>query len=277
MPPMLIAAVCLCLSPSADSKAPIGAQVTDLVLPEVVSGKPWRLAEQARGAKATVVAFIDSSCPVCQNHLSGLNKLKLEFEEKGLQLVGINSHPADTVEEAAQHALRAKLKFPVLRDEGGAWARKLAVDRLPCVLVLDPGYVVRYRGRIDDQFAPGVARSKPTTRDLQDAVTAVLDNRQIARAKLPERASGTGPVHPHAMTVSAVTWFNSGSNGPGRRSWPRRFATVCIANRKVTSAAADMTARMIKRVRFWDPARDSGVSSVMKRLRGTKNGCMETG
>ena len=207
MTPTLIAAVCLFLSPCAETKAPLGAQLTDLVLPEVVSGKTWRLADKARGAKATVIAFIDSSCPVCQNHLAGLNKLKLEFEEKGLQLVGINSHPADTLEEAAQHALRAKLKFPVLRDEGGAWARKLAVDRLPCVLVLDQGFVVRYRGRIDDQFAPGVARSKPTTRDLLDAVTAVLDNRQVARSwtdtmgcLLTFPAQRPGPVAANAPT-----------------------------------------------------------------------------
>ena len=207
MTPTLIAAVCLFLSPCAETKAPLGAQLTDLMLPEVVSGKPWRLADKARGAKATVLAFIDSSCPVCQNHLAGLNKLKLEFEEKGLQLVGINSHPADTLEEAAQHALRAKLKFPVLRDECGVWARKLAVDRLPCVLVLDQGFVVRYRGRIDDQFAPGVARSKPTTRDLLDAVTAVLDNRQVARSwtdtlgcLLTFPAQRPGPVAANAPT-----------------------------------------------------------------------------
>jgi hypothetical protein len=66
MTPTLIAAVCLFLGPCAETKAPLGAQLTDLVLPEVVSGKPWRLADKARGAKATVLAFIDSSCPVCQ-------------------------------------------------------------------------------------------------------------------------------------------------------------------------------------------------------------------
>ena len=165
---------------SGDSKAPLGAHLAELVLPEAVTGKPWNLATEMRGAKATVLAFIDSACPVCQNHLAGLNRLKADFAEKGLKVVGVYSHPGDTIAEVADHARKMKLAFPALRDEGGKWAQRLAVDRIPCVLVLDQGLIVRYRGRIDDQYAPGVARAKPTRRDLREAVEEVLGNKAVS-------------------------------------------------------------------------------------------------
>ena len=165
---------------SADSKAPLGAHLAELVLPEAVTGKPWNLATEMRGAKATVVAFIDSACPVCQNHLAGLNRLKADLGEKGLKVVGIYSHPGDTIAGVGEHAPKRRLAFPVLRDDGGKWAHRLAVDRIPCVLVLDQGLIVRYRGRIDDQYAPGVARAKPSRRDLREAVDEVLGNRAVS-------------------------------------------------------------------------------------------------
>lgn len=252
MSPVLFAAVWLCLTPSLETKAPLGAQVTDLVLPEIATGKPWRLAERARtaNAKATVVAFIDSSCPVCQNHLAGLNKLTLEFEEKGLHLVGIYSHPGDTVKVAEQHARRAQLKFPVLRDDGGVWARKLAVDRIPCVLVLDPGLVVRYRGRIDDQFAPGVARSKPSTRDLRDAVAAVLDNRAVARPWTETLGCLlTYPVQ-RAVVADAPTW-NRDVAGIIQRACqdchrPGEAAPFSLLAHEEAAAWADMIREVVK-------------------------------
>lgn len=179
MTPVLFA-VLVSLAVSADPKAPLGAHLADLVLPEAVTGKPFKLAAETRGARATVLAFIDTSCPVCQNHLAGLNKLMAELGAKDLRVAGIYSHPGDTTAEVAAHARKMKLAFPVVRDEGGKWSRRLAVDRIPCVLVLDQGLIVRYRGRIDDQFAPGVARAKPTRRDLREAIDEVLGNQPVS-------------------------------------------------------------------------------------------------
>ena len=102
----------------AVADASLNAVDTSMMLPEAVTGKPWNLATEMRGAKATVLAFIDSACPVCQNHLAGLNRLKADFAEKGLKVVGVYSHPGDTIAEVADHARKMKLAFPVLRDDG---------------------------------------------------------------------------------------------------------------------------------------------------------------
>jgi len=201
----LLAAI-LALSLSADAKAPLGAHLADLVLPDAISGKPWALANETRGAKAIVLAFIDSSCPVSQNHLPGLNRLKAEHGDKGLRVVGIYCHPGDTIAEAGQHAAKVKLAFPVLHDEGGKWARKLAVDRVPCAMVLDQGLIVRYRGRIDDQFAPGVSRSKPTRRDLRDALDEVLANKPVTTPWTQTLGCLLSHPEPRPARADGPTW-----------------------------------------------------------------------
>ncbi|MBY0456299.1 MAG: hypothetical protein K2V38_03070, partial [Gemmataceae bacterium] len=51
---------------AADPPAPVGAKVADFTLPEPLAGKDWALADNTRGATATVVAFVALDCPVCR-------------------------------------------------------------------------------------------------------------------------------------------------------------------------------------------------------------------
>ena len=55
------------------------------------------------------------------------------------------------------------LTFPYLKDADGRVAESFGATRTPQAFVLDPARRVRYRGRIDDQYAPGGKnRGKPT-------------------------------------------------------------------------------------------------------------------
>ncbi|MDA1054610.1 MAG: hypothetical protein O3C40_29615 [Planctomycetota bacterium] len=49
----------------------------------------------------------------------------------------------------------------------------LHASTLRISFVLDASGIVRYQGRIDDQYEPGISRAEPTKHDLHDAIEAL--------------------------------------------------------------------------------------------------------
>lgn len=165
-----------------------------LLLPLVASASPHlpplldtagqvHRAGEGRGTKATVVVFLNPTCPLCQRYAPTLNKLA-DGKEKGVEFYGVVSHPSVTFAEAAKYAKEYKLNFPVLFDHAAAVAVHLKPTAVPEAFVLDAAGEVKYRGRIDDWYEkPARPRDKPTTHDLEDAVAAVLAGKAPAEAK----------------------------------------------------------------------------------------------
>jgi peroxiredoxin len=164
---------------AADPPAPLGAKVADFTRTDATTGKPWALAEGTRGAKATVVVFLNTGCPVGNASARKLAAFHKRYAGEGVAFVAVNSHTLDTAAAVAAHAKELALPFPVLKDDGTALADRFAVDRVPTAFVLDAGRAVRYVGRVDDQDAPGVHKPKATTRELGNAIDAVLDGREV--------------------------------------------------------------------------------------------------
>jgi peroxiredoxin len=191
---------------AADPPAPVGSKVADFALPDPLAGKDWSLAADARGAKATVVVFTAAGCPVCGAYWPRLVELHKRYAPEGVAFVAVNSMGLDSADDVAKAAKELKLPFPYLKDDGTKLADRLAVERVPSAVVLDADRAVRYAGRIDDQFAPGVQRDKPTTRELGAALDAVLGGREVkapfaaaagcklTRAKKP-RAGADAPTY----------------------------------------------------------------------------------
>lgn len=170
----------------ADPHPPVGSKVADFTLSEPSTGKKWSLADHARDAKATVIVFTSTACPVCNGYTLRLSELAKKHAADKVTWVGIASHPADDADTVAKHARTAELPFPLLKDDGTTLADKLQVERVPTVLVLDAGRTVRYAGRIDDQLAPNVQKAKATTAELADALAAVLKGEDV---KVPHTAA----------------------------------------------------------------------------------------
>src|SRR5579864_772360 len=137
------------------------------------AGKPWALEAQKKH-KATVVIFLGTQCPVNNAYAPKLGELYKEYAGKGVQFIAINSNAHDTVETIAEHAKKYAIPFPVLRDEQHVGADRFGAERTPEAFVLDDKLMVRYRGRIDDQFGVGFQRPAPTRRDLAEALDEVL-------------------------------------------------------------------------------------------------------
>src|SRR5207237_4945653 len=87
----------------------------------------------------------------------------------------------DSVAEIARYAESHHRPFPVLKDAGQLVADLCGVTRTSEAFVLDEQRVVRYRGRIDDQYAIGIRRAQPARRDLAVAVEEILSGRPVSQ------------------------------------------------------------------------------------------------
>jgi hypothetical protein len=74
---------------------------------------------------------------------------------------------------------RTPLPFPTILDPAGVRARRYGATLTPEAVVLDAKGALRYRGRIDSSSDTAKVRS----RDLADALTAVVSGRPVAKTR----------------------------------------------------------------------------------------------
>ena len=172
--------VCVLALQGADAKLPLGTSLLDTKLPEPAAKTVFSVAEALHGKKALVLFFMEPQCPVCQNYIRSIQRLGVRFKENGVAWAAIDTNYGISSEEIAAHA--RDLGLPLLQDKDLALTHKLGVDRVPCVIVADSGGKIRYRGRIDDQFSPGVMRKSSTTNELVDALTAIIEGKEIVNS-----------------------------------------------------------------------------------------------
>lgn len=141
-------------------------------------GEPVWIGLAGGESSVQVVCFLGNECPVAARYAPRLQALADRFKPDGVQFVGVNSNPQDRLEEVAAFAERFSIRFPIAKDFDQTVMTWLGATRTPEVVVLDASGVVRYRGRIDDQYRPGVSRAEPEQSDLQVAIEAVLRGRQ---------------------------------------------------------------------------------------------------
>jgi thiol-disulfide isomerase/thioredoxin len=159
----------------------VGTKLADWSLPRADTGQPWSLAVDGRDAKAVVVAFLGTECPISNAYAPVLTALSKEFAGKGVSFVGVYSNSQDDAAAVARHAKEYSISFPSLRDEGAVLADRFAAKRTPEVFVLDGTRTVRYRGRVDDQFDKGIQRPQANEQNLVAALNAVLAGKEVER------------------------------------------------------------------------------------------------
>ncbi len=163
---------------AADS--PIGKKIEDFSLPDV-HGNTHSLADYK--GQPVVIAYVGTECPLAKNYAPRLNDLAAEFEKDGVRFLAINSNVQDTLGEVLTYARTFKLSFPVLKDNGSVVADKMGAVRTPEVFLLDKDHVVRYWGRIDDQygFKTGAGYVKPKLRNrfLADAIIEMTAGKEV--------------------------------------------------------------------------------------------------
>lgn len=159
------------------SESRVGRTIPDFALHDY-RGAQHSLSDW-QDKKALIVAFLGVECPLAKQYGPRLAELAAKYEPQGVALVGIDANQQDSLAEIAHYARECKLDFPILKDPGNSVADQFGAQRTPEIFILDTGRVVRYWGRIDDQFGVGYARSAPARNYAADALDDLLAGRPV--------------------------------------------------------------------------------------------------
>ena len=157
LPVLVIVSWGFASSAHAAEPAKIGERVPDLAFKDIRYLS--RSLDDFPGTKAYVLAFVTTGCPVVPRYMPALKHLDADYRDKGVQVVAVNVGPQDGVVETAAQAVEHEAPFPFVKDFGGQCATILGVTHTPEVVVLDGDRRLRYRGRVDDQYRPGVTQA----------------------------------------------------------------------------------------------------------------------
>lgn len=171
-----------CLLPPVDAaeETRIGQRIEEFQLHDI-HGQVQSLAQLDDGARLTVVVFLGNDCPLARLYAPRLAALAKRFADDGVRVVGINSNRQDSITEIADFVRHYALPFPILKDRNNVVADQFGAQRNPEVFVLSDYRIVRYRGRIDDQYGIGYQRAEPKREDLRVAIEELLAGKPVSQ------------------------------------------------------------------------------------------------
>jgi len=165
----------------------IGAKAPDFDLPGV-DGRNHKLSD-FDDAKVLVVVFTCNHCPTSQAYEDRLEKLCVDYKDKGVAVVAISPNDPlgvrldelgytdlnDSFEEMKIRARDHKYPYPYLYD-GDTQETSIAYGALatPHVFIFDAERTLQYVGRFDD----GEVKT-PTSHDALNAVDALLAGEEV--------------------------------------------------------------------------------------------------
>jgi peroxiredoxin len=163
----------------------LGNQAPAFDLPSV-DGKRYKL-EDFKGKKALVVIFICNHCPYVKAVEDRYIRLNGDYQNKGVQMVGICSNdPTDYPEDAPQNLLKRwrekEYGFPYLIDETQEVAKAYHAVCTPDIYVYDAEQKLAYHGRIDDHWED---ESKVTRQEIREALDALIAGEKPSADQTP--------------------------------------------------------------------------------------------
>jgi peroxiredoxin len=161
----------------AEPPAPPSFRIPDFRLPD--HRGVWHDARLSDG-KVLVVVFLGVDCPLAQLYAGRLAELADIYQPRGARFLAIDSNAHDTEAEFARFARDHALGFPLLKDGEARVADLFSATRSPEVFVLDGERMVRYRGRIDDEYTSAGYRPAPSRRDLAIAIEELLEGKAVS-------------------------------------------------------------------------------------------------
>lgn len=158
----------------------VGRLVPDLSMTTVDSRTVT--VKSLMGKHGLVIAFTNTTCPICKKYGSTLARLEASLAVKGINLLYVN--PTGNEKQPDIDAFRSthQLKAPYVHDRDGVISQTLKATTTAEVFLLDAQRTVVYHGALDDQYGLGYSRDAARQQYLLDAVTALLKHRQAEPA-----------------------------------------------------------------------------------------------
>lgn len=159
----------------------IGAKLPEFTL-TATNGRecnPYEFEE----SKIIVVMFTCNHCPYVQAYENRLINLQKDFASKGVTFIAINAndeknYPEDSFENMVKRAKEKGYNFLYLRDKTQEVAKAFGASYTPEIFVFDENRILKYHGRIDDNWQEP---DKVKKQHLKEALDAILSNKSIDR------------------------------------------------------------------------------------------------
>ncbi len=168
---------------SAKHAVPIGRKIENFSLLDF-RGKEHSLADYKK-FPILVVAYLGTECPLAKLYGPRLATMAVRYASKGVGFLGIYANSQDSMTEIANFSRRHEIGFPLLKDVGNRVADQMGALRTPEIFVLDKQRIVRYWGRVDDQYGVGYLRPEAEKHDLQIALDELLEGKEVSTPVTP--------------------------------------------------------------------------------------------
>lgn len=127
-----------------------------------------------------VVCFLGAECPMARVYAERLEEMSADWAGREVTFIGVNSNRQDSIADVRRYVDVHGVTFAFVKDKDNVLADRFGATRTPEVFVLDQQLNVRYRGRIDDQYAPGVSRHQPQSQDLRRALEELTTGQDVS-------------------------------------------------------------------------------------------------
>lgn len=159
-------------------KVKIGDKMPEFKLTDT-TGKAHSLSSYA--GKIVVLNFCSQKCPWSLGADPDIVRLATDYKEKGVVFLGIDSHNSTPVDEIKQHVEKAKISYPILKDNENKYADAVNAQRTPELYVIDKEGKLVYHGAFDNRRAPG---KQGDVSYLKDALEEALAGKPVTKAEV---------------------------------------------------------------------------------------------
>jgi peroxiredoxin len=184
---------------------PIGQPVDDFQLNNH-KGETYSLATYSE-QPIIVIAILGTECPLAKLYGPRLQQFSNDYAKQGVTVIGLNANSQDSLADIKAYVQKHDIEFPILRDLENKVVDLLGAKRTPEVFVLDRERLIRYHGRIDDQYGVGYVRDKATCSDLKRAVDELLEGKAVSNPSTESVGCMIGRVK-KSQAGSGVTYCN---------------------------------------------------------------------
>jgi hypothetical protein len=136
----------------------------------------------APAGAANVLVFVASDCPISNGYAPEIQRICNDYRARGVACSLV--YEDMSIDAARVRAHRNAYGYKGVTaaiDVDGAIAKRAAATVTPQTVIVGPTGIVKYRGRIDNQYAAlGKPRRVVTVHDVRDALDALLAGRPVA-------------------------------------------------------------------------------------------------
>jgi len=200
-------------------------------------------------SRVVVLAFLGTECPLAKRYGTRLAQFQATYPQKDVAFLGIDSNRQDSAAEIAAYARSCGIPFPVLKDLHNKLADRLGALRTPEIFVLDRKRVIRYHGRIDDQFGVGYVRNEASHAFLKTAIDELLAGKAVTRSETDVVGCFIGRMRPPDASAKA-TYCNQVARILNKRCVschrPGEIAPFALTSYEEASGWADTIAEVVR-------------------------------